>query len=753
MDDVKKRRRSRWGDAEKKEEDKEVDINNNNSNNLENINNNINILLNKNNEIPIKKNNSIMNIPVSTSLAYNNLNNSIFSSNIHLNILKATEAARLAIEKVKRSSRFKENDNINKNRRRLEFIPKPLMFDEEGREVDDEGNVINIKPITFSTLKVNMNKLDEDNMLKKKNDDIIINKNLNIENINNDINKENSLWFDNRIKNVSKRKEKKSGFFNFITPGSFIKHASNKQYNNKALMNFDLKKIMEEKKKVQSFQELSLNFLNNNINESINPNMININKKDDKISKFQTWDPQQRYDMLEYWDTDLFILIEHMYLKNENNVDYINEFIKTEKQTWQDKYQYIINNKTNDIHNNINDKHNNNINDKHNNNINDKHNSNNNNSNNNLCASLLSHDEHIQLNNVLIKCDVLLLLNDNKKIKSHKNNIYMLIVNNLLYIINFNYINHYIEHPVSLNEDKKENDDDDDNINMTHMFLTPQERKKLRKRKRQEKEREKQDKIRIGLMPPPPPKMKLSNLMRVMGESALAQPSKAEYAVREQMKERELRHFEENQKRKLKPEERTKKKINKWKSNSDEENDVLLIYITNLSNKKHIFKIDINAQQLHLTGVCFMTVLYNFIIVEGKHVSIERYKRLIFRRIKWNEEEYDDEQNDNEDNHIINSNEKNQPQVYPINNNINQQDNNNNNNNNYNNNDSNDNSLYSQHSQCSLIWNGVVKKKNFKNWKMIVAKTEMEVTDYLSQHDALHYYHIIKKHRSVLDHI
>ncbi|SOV81038.1 U4/U6 small nuclear ribonucleoprotein PRP3, putative [Plasmodium sp. gorilla clade G3] len=723
MDDVNKRRRSRWGDVEKKEEDKEGDINKD-SNNIESINDNMDILLNKSNELPINNKNNIMNIPLSSSLTYNNLNNPILGSNIHLNILKATEAARLAIEKVKRASRFKENDNINKNVRRLEFIPKPLMLDEQGREVDAEGNVINIKPVTFSTLKVNMNKLDEDNMLRKKND-IIINNDFNNRNINKDINNENTLWFDTRIKNVSKRKQKKNGFFNFITPGSFIKQASYKQYNNKTLMNFDLKKIIEEKKRVQSFQQLSLNFLNNNnnnnnINENMNPNMISIHKKDDKVSKRETWNHNERYDILETWDKDIFIFIEPTNLKNKNSSDVINEFIQTQKEIWEKKY--LINNKISNIDNNINV------------------------ASNDLCTHILSHDEHIELNKVLKKADVLLLLKPNKKKRTGlKNNIYSLIVNNYLYSINLNYIKHYIEHPVALNEDE----DYDDDKYLIHMFLTPQERKKLRKRKRQEKEREKQDKIRIGLMPPPPPKMKLSNLMRVMGDNALAQPSRAEYLVREQMKERELRHFEENQKRKLKPEERSKKKINKWKSNSDEENDVLLIYITNLCNKKHIFKIDINAQQLHLTGVCFMTVLYNFIIVEGKHVSIERYKRLIFRRIKWNEDEYDDEenQNQNQENHIINTNEKNEQHLSTINNSIIINNNNDNNNNNNNNN------IYNQHSQCSLIWNGVVKKKNFKNWKMIVAKTEMEVTDYLSQHDALHYYHIIKKHRSVLEHI
>jgi U4/U6 small nuclear ribonucleoprotein PRP3 len=50
------------------------------------------------------------------------------------------------------------------------------------------------------------------------------------------------------------------------------------------------------------------------------------------------------------------------------------------------------------------------------------------------------------------------------------------------------------------------------------MYLTPAERKKLRRRKRAEKEQQKQDRIKLGLQAPPPPKVKLSNMMRILGD-------------------------------------------------------------------------------------------------------------------------------------------------------------------------------------------------------------------------------------------
>ena len=51
------------------------------------------------------------------------------------------------------------------------------------------------------------------------------------------------------------------------------------------------------------------------------------------------------------------------------------------------------------------------------------------------------------------------------------------------------------------------------------IFLTKRERKKLRRQNRREAWKDKQEKIRLGLEPPPEPKVKLSNLMRVLGKN------------------------------------------------------------------------------------------------------------------------------------------------------------------------------------------------------------------------------------------
>ena len=41
-----------------------------------------------------------------------------------------------------------------------------------------------------------------------------------------------------------------------------------------------------------------------------------------------------------------------------------------------------------------------------------------------------------------------------------------------------------------------------------------------------------------GLLEPPPPKVRISNLMRVLGEEATADPTAIEQKVQEQMRER-----------------------------------------------------------------------------------------------------------------------------------------------------------------------------------------------------------------------
>lgn len=74
------------------------------------------------------------------------------------------------------------------------------------------------------------------------------------------------------------------------------------------------------------------------------------------------------------------------------------------------------------------------------------------------------------------------------------------------------------------------------------MYLTKKERKRIRKQTRAAREQEKRDKMMLGLMPVPEPKFKLSNFMKLLGDQAVADPSKVEMKVIEQIQKRQLNH-------------------------------------------------------------------------------------------------------------------------------------------------------------------------------------------------------------------
>merc|ERR1711957_905482 len=117
------------------------------------------------------------------------------------------------------------------------------------------------------------------------------------------------------------------------------------------------------------------------------------------------------------------------------------------------------------------------------------------------------------------------------------------------------------------------------------MHLTPKERKKLR---------------------------------RVLGDDAIADPSTTERRVRQNIEMRRKEHEQRNEARKLPAEERKEKKKQRWIGGEEPTTQVLVFKIKDLANKRHLFKIDMNAQQFHLTGCCITCPgVANIVIVEG----------------------------------------------------------------------------------------------------------------------------------------
>ncbi|XP_012943717.1 U4/U6 small nuclear ribonucleoprotein Prp3 [Aplysia californica] len=169
------------------------------------------------------------------------------------------------------------------------------------------------------------------------------------------------------------------------------------------------------------------------------------------------------------------------------------------------------------------------------------------------------------------------------------------------------------------------------------VYLTKGERKKLRRQNRREAEKELQEKIRLGLAPPMEPKVRMANLMRVLGTEAVQDPTKVEAHVRAQMAKRQRAHEEANAARKLTVEQRRDKKIGKLKESVEDGVHVSVYRVRDLSDPALKFKVETNASQLYMTG---MTILYkdcNVVVVEGGPKQQRKFRRLMLHRIKWAE--------------------------------------------------------------------------------------------------------------------
>ncbi|PYH83189.1 U4/U6 small nuclear ribonucleo protein [Aspergillus uvarum CBS 121591] len=193
-------------------------------------------------------------------------------------------------------------------------------------------------------------------------------------------------------------------------------------------------------------------------------------------------------------------------------------------------------------------------------------------------------------------------------------------------------ITRYVQHPVLLDPPQEKF-----LPQQKPMYLTPKEQAKIRRQRRMADLKEQQAKIRLGLEPAPPPKVKKSNLMRVLGEQAVKDPTAVEARVNREIAERKDKHETANAERKLTKDERREKLARQQEA--DAERGVLMsVYrVDTLANGRHRFKISKNAEQNALTGVCVMHPRFNLVIVEGGAHSINNYRKLMTNRIDWTE--------------------------------------------------------------------------------------------------------------------
>jgi U4/U6 small nuclear ribonucleoprotein PRP3 len=225
------------------------------------------------------------------------------------------------------------------------------------------------------------------------------------------------------------------------------------------------------------------------------------------------------------------------------------------------------------------------------------------------------------------------------------------------------------------------------------IFLTKKERKKLRRQNRREAWKEEQEKIRLGLIEPPEPKLKISNMMRVLGMEAVPDPTKIEAHVKEQMLKRQKAHEEDNQNRKLTDEQRRDKKIRKLKEDTSMGVNVSVYRIKDLSNQSKKFKVETNAKQLFMTGIVVLFKDCCVVVVEGGPKQQKKYRRLMMHRVKWEEDLVKGTEEDKE-----------------------------------------------EFNSCKLVWEGKVMKRNFGELKFKSFPLEKAAREFFQKHRCEHYW-------------
>ncbi|XP_078735424.1 U4/U6 small nuclear ribonucleoprotein Prp3 [Lampetra fluviatilis] len=263
-------------------------------------------------------------------------------------------------------------------------------------------------------------------------------------------------------------------------------------------------------------------------------------------------------------------------------------------------------------------------------------------------------------------------------------------------------ITNLVEHPAQINSPTSADTEiavESDKPVTLGIYLTKKERKKLRRQTRREAQKELQEKIRLGLAPPPEPKVRISNLMRVLGTEAVQDPTKVEAHVRAQMAKRLRAHEEANAARKLPVEQRREKKIKKLKEDTTSGVHISVYRIRDLTNPSKKFKIETNANQLFLTGGVVLHKDVNVVVVEGGPKSQKKFRRLMMNRIKWAEES-----NSKESDSLSSEIRRRKP------------------------------------NSCTLVWEGTAKERSFGEMKFKQCPTESLAREHFRKHGVEQYW-------------
>ncbi|QPG76436.1 hypothetical protein FOA43_003825 [Brettanomyces nanus] len=234
------------------------------------------------------------------------------------------------------------------------------------------------------------------------------------------------------------------------------------------------------------------------------------------------------------------------------------------------------------------------------------------------------------------------------------------------------------------------------------LYLTKEEKKRLRKNARTARIEEKRDRVKLGLDPAPPPKVKLKNLMNVLTNETIKNPTEVEMKIKQEVEQRQIEHEKMNKDRQLTKEQR-RDKLQKGvdKDRLKKGYHSCIFRVGRLTNPKHVYKVDINAKEYGLTGLCLnLKDGISLVIVEGGQKAVNKYKKLMLRRIKWQENERPNTEKNNDSLPLedLSSND------------------------------------------CQLVWEGELPLLHFRKWSMYNYETEDSIVDILGRYKLENYW-------------
>jgi U4/U6 small nuclear ribonucleoprotein PRP3 len=159
--------------------------------------------------------------------------------------------------------------------------------------------------------------------------------------------------------------------------------------------------------------------------------------------------------------------------------------------------------------------------------------------------------------------------------------------------------------------------------------------KKIRNQHRIQREQERQELVLQGLIERNKIKQKMTIHASTLMAKCVFDPTHLEHDLEKDMEERKQAHEDRNLARKLTPLEVKEKKERRMYDDKRSKIPIMVYRITYPDPSFDWFKVDINAVENRLSGVCLITNEMALIIVEGCSKSQARYEKLILNRMKW----------------------------------------------------------------------------------------------------------------------